>query len=93
MPVVTCPKCESRYDPGMDEELAGIDPSQMSLKVVCPACGQWLRLPENEPVDSPAAPPHILKAMMSQSRLIERGPKAGAGGAAEPSNKPWWRFW
>ncbi len=33
MPVVTCPKCESRYDPGMDDELEGIDPSQMSLKV------------------------------------------------------------
>jgi len=36
MPVVTCPKCESRYDPGVDEELEGIDPSQMSLKVVRP---------------------------------------------------------
>lgn len=96
MPVVTCPKCESRYDPGMDDELEGIDPSQMSLKVVCPACGQWLRLPENEPVDSPAVPPHILKAMMSQSQLIERGSKAGANSAArtaEPSQKPWWRFW
>jgi len=90
MPVVICPKCQSRYDPGVDDELEGIDPSLMSLKVVCPACGQWLRLPENEPVDGPAAPPHILKAMMGQSRLIERGPGAQPGG---PSKKPWWRFW
>jgi hypothetical protein len=90
MPIVTCPKCESRYDPGVDEELKGIDPSQMSLKVVCPACGQWLRLPENESVESPAAPPHILKAMMGQSRLIERGARSGIAG---PAKKPWWRFW
>ena len=90
MPVVTCPKCKSRYDPGMDEELEGIDPSQMSLKVVCPACGQWLRLPENEPVVGPAVPAHILKTMMGQSRLIELGAGAGAIGAAK---KPWWRFW
>ena len=90
MPVVTCPKCECRYNPGMDEELKGIDPRQMSFKVVCPACGQWLRLPENEPVDSPAVPPHILKAMMSQSRLVERGPGSGMAGVAK---KPWWHFW
>ena len=90
MPVVTCPKCESRYDPGMDEELKGIDPSQMSLKVVCPVCAQWLRLPENEPVEGPAVPRHILEAMMAQSRLIERGTGAVA---AAPPKKPWWRFW
>ena len=90
MPVVTCPTCASRYDPGMDEELAGIDPEVMSLKVVCPACGQWLRLPENEPVEGPAVPPDILRAMMGQSRLIEQGPGAAPGTAAR---KPWWRFW
>jgi hypothetical protein len=90
MPVVTCPKCQSRYDPGMDEELKGIDPRQMSLKVVCPVCAQWLRLPENEPVEGPAVPRHILEAMMGQSRLIERGASASLAG---PTKKPWWRFW
>ena len=79
MPVVTCPKCESRYDPGVDEELEGIDPSQMSLKVVCPVCGQWLRLPENEPVETPAAPPEMLAKMEAQSMLIERGREPAAG--------------
>lgn len=44
MPVVTCPQCESKYDPGMDEELERIDTDQMSPKVVCPVCAQWLRL-------------------------------------------------
>lgn len=88
MPVVTCPKCKSKYDPGMDEELKGMDPSQMSLKVVCPVCAQWLRLPENEPVEGPAVPEHILKAMMGQSKLIARG-----DGPSTSSNKPWWRFW
>ena len=90
MPVVTCPKCESQYDPGMDEELKRMDPIQMSLKVVCPVCAQWLRLPENEPVEGPAVPRNILEAMMSQSRLIARGKGAGSGG---PPKKPWWRFW
>ena len=90
MAVVTCPQCGSQYDPGMDRELKGIDPSQMSLKVVCPVCAQWLRLPENEPVEGPMVPPEILKTMMGQSRLIERG--AGAHSAGPPK-KPWWRFW
>ena len=88
MLVVTCPKCDSRYDPGVDDELEGIDPTQMSLKVVCPACGQWLRLPENEPVGAPDAPPTVLAAMADQSRLIERGARVDA-----LSKKPWWRFW
>lgn len=73
MPVVTCPKCASQYDPGLDGELGDIDPSRMSLKVVCPVCAQWLRLPENEPVEGPAVPRAMLKAMMAQSRLIKRG--------------------
>lgn len=90
MPVVTCPKCASRYDPGVDATLKDIDTSVMSLKVVCPVCGQWLRLPENEPIETPAAPRKLLEEMASQSRLIERGPGAGAVGS---SKKPWWRFW
>jgi hypothetical protein len=91
----------------MDEELEDIDSSKMSLKVVCPVCGQWLRLPEMEPVEGPRVPPEILKAMMSQSQLIERG--AGASDpkkqrdadeatdspspAPQSSKRPWWRFW
>jgi hypothetical protein len=77
----------------MDEELKGIDPSQMSLKVVCPVCAQWLRLPENEPVEGPAVPRHILEAMMGQSRLIERGAGASGSSLAQSPKKPWWRFW
>lgn len=90
MPIVTCPKCESRYDPGVDEELEGIAPSEMSLKVVCPVCAQWIRLPENEPVEGPAVSRKILESMMGQSRLIERG--AGAT-SPEPPKNPWWKFW
>src|SRR5262245_10731026 len=90
MPIITCPKCDSRYDPGVDKELASIDPRQMSLKVVCPVCAQWLRLPENEPIETPAAPRDILEAMMSQSKLIERGSRADS---ALPPKRPWWRFW
>jgi hypothetical protein len=90
MAVVTCPKCESRYDPGMDEELEGIDPRQMSLKVVCPVCAQWLRLPETSRSKGRPCPAEILEAMMGQSRLIQRG--AGAGSVGSPK-KPWWRFW
>src|SRR5262249_12819035 len=73
MPIVNCPKCKKRYDPGdIEEDL----PENMSLKVVCPACGQWVRLPSGEPVAAPKAPPDILKAMKSQSRLVE---DAGSG--------------
>lgn len=90
MSVVQCPKCKSDYDPGNDE----LDdlPAGMSIKVVCPACGQWLRLPEKDMIPAPAAPPEILSEMMKQSRLIKKGPGAPSeGGAAE--KKPWWKFW
>ena len=63
MPIVTCPKCRSRYNPGMDGEIAALA-GNASLKVVCPVCGQWLRLPENEAVDMSGLPPDILKQMM-----------------------------
>ena len=99
MPVVKCPKCASRYDPGMDRELAALG-QQASLKVVCPVCGQWLRLPENEAVEGPQLPPQVLRGMTAQSKLVERGPSASqAVSAARPpsaapaSKKPWWRFW
>ncbi len=75
MPIVRCPKCASRYDPGVDDELAGLDSSVASLKVVCPVCGQWLRLPENEAIEGPPVPREILESMMAQSKLIERGDK------------------
>ena len=90
MSVVQCPKCKSEYDPGHDD----LDdlPSGMSIKVVCPACGQWLRLPEKDLIPAPAVTPESLSEMMKQSRLIKKGDGAQAkGGAAE--KKPWWKFW
>jgi hypothetical protein len=73
MSIVTCPRCASRYDPGIDD----LDdlPSNTSRKVPCPSCGQWLRLPEQEPVATPKFPQHVLDAMMSQSRLVDEGPR------------------
>jgi len=70
MPIVTCPNCRKRYDPGIDDDLTDM-PGDRSIKVVCPACGQWLRLPENELIDPPDVPADILKQMMGQSRLVE----------------------
>jgi hypothetical protein len=104
MPIVKCPKCKKRYDPGVDEALDDLDdaPVEMSVKVVCPACGQWLRLPEHEKIPAPAAPPEILKAMMAQSRLVEdseeadqpRKPKKPKNKKRErQEEKPWWKFW
>lgn len=45
MPIVKCPKCKKRYDPGVDDELDAIAdaPGDLSLKVVCPACGDNAR--------------------------------------------------
>ena len=69
MSVVTCPKCQERYDPGVDEELRDLA-ENTSLKVVCPKCGQWLRLPEHEPIDAPDLPADLAAEMRSQSRPI-----------------------
>ena len=73
MPIITCPKCKKRYDPGVDDELETLAdaPANLSLKVVCPACGQWLRLPEKERIPTPAAPPEMLREMRKQSRLFD----------------------
>jgi len=71
--IVTCPNCHRRYDPGADEGLNDL-PENMSLKVVCPACGQWLRLPEREAIDPPNAPPDVLREMSAQSRLVDDDP-------------------
>jgi hypothetical protein len=96
MPIVKCPKCKKRYDPGVDEELEALAdmPGAASLKVVCPACGQWLRLPENEKIPAPAAPPELLREMMAQSKLIDGGDEpAGTGAETSSPSKPWWKFW
>ena len=90
MPVVHCPKCQSDYDPGNDD-IADLPPG-MSIKVVCPACGQWLSLPENDMIPAPGAPPEILREMMKQARLIKRGTVA-PGDAGPPVAKPWWKLW
>jgi uncharacterized protein YbaR (Trm112 family) len=95
VPIVTCPECRKRYDPGMDEELEALG-SAASLKVVCPACGQWLRLPENEAIPAPRVPPEILKGMMSQSRLIEDDSdesRSAKHKTTPAKRKPWWKFW
>lgn len=72
MPIVKCPSCRSRYDPGLADELDDLS-DDVSIKVVCPACGQWLRLPENEPIDALPLPQDILDDMMAQSTLVEDG--------------------
>lgn len=72
MPIVTCPKCRARYNPGIDEELEDL-PDNLSMKVVCPACGQWMRLPEQEPVEAPDVSPDVLEGMKSQSKLVSAG--------------------
>lgn len=90
MPVVQCPQCKSEYDPG-NKELDNL-PAGTSIKVVCPACGQWLRLPERDLIPAPAIAPEFLQAMMKQSLLIKKGTGCPAG-ASEPAKKPWWKFW
>jgi hypothetical protein len=68
MPIVQCPKCARRYDPGKDlDDL----PNHTTIKVVCPVCGQWVRLPAAIPVPTPELPPDIVKVMASQSRLVD----------------------
>jgi hypothetical protein len=71
MPTVTCPTCRARYDPGIQEEVDDL-PDAISMKVVCPACGQWVRLPEREPVDPPDVPKDVLDRMAAQSTLVGR---------------------
>ena len=70
MPIIKCPNCRRRYDPGADEMLDDL-PGDMGLAVVCPACGQWVSLPDVEPRDPPNAPKHVLREMRKQSRLVD----------------------
>ena len=72
MPLVKCPSCQAKYDPGIDGEMKDL-PAEVSMKVACPSCGQWLRLPEQEKIDPPNAPAEVLREMRSQSRLVEEG--------------------
>jgi hypothetical protein len=97
MPVVECPSCHRHYDPENEAALKTAGP-RMSVKVPCPACGQWVRLPEWECVEAPGFPPAILKEMSSQSRLLpEDDPSPVVFGPAtaksKPKPRPWWRFW
>jgi len=96
MPVIECPKCQRHYDPGNEDALEATG-SMMSLKVPCPACGQWLRLPEYECVAAPNVPPNILEEMKKQSVLLPEGDPTpvtfGPGGTFKPKKKPWWAFW
>ena len=80
MPIVTCPSCQERYDPGVDQELADL-PAGLSMKVVGPKCGQWLRLPEQEAIDPPEVSPDVAAALRDQSRPV--------GGAGEGRARPW----
>lgn len=100
MIVVECPNCKRRYDPQADEALAAAgDGTEMSIKVPCPNCGQWVGLPEWECVEAPGAPPEILKQMASQSVLLPESDDSpltfGPGGdyVPPPKKKPWWAFW
>ncbi|HEX3152035.1 MAG TPA: hypothetical protein VHR66_28435 [Gemmataceae bacterium] len=87
MPVVTCPKCRERYDPGVDDELRDL-PANTSLKVVCPKCGQWVRLPENEPVDAPDVPDHVADEMKAQSRTVSERDDRSEGAWGEVEDRP-----
>jgi hypothetical protein len=91
MPIICCPKCKSDYDPG-NEELQNLPPG-MSIKVVCPACGQWLRLPERDLIPAPAAPAEILEAMKKQSRLVKKNGGSATAESSARAQKPWWKFW
>jgi hypothetical protein len=68
---VQCPTCRKWFDPGLDENPDGL-PDSLSMKVVCPYCDQWVRLPEGEPIDEPALPPQVLDQMRSQSRRLDQ---------------------
>jgi hypothetical protein len=86
MSIVTCPSCQRRYDPDIDEDADDL-PGNLSMKVVCPACGQWVRLPELEPVDPPNVPSQVLSGMMKQSRLVDEG-DAPRAGRSVPEDRP-----
>jgi len=65
MPVVKCAKCKSRYDTGTEALAEGL-----TAKVVCPGCGQWMRIPDMEAIAAPNLPKELIKKMKAQARLI-----------------------
>jgi hypothetical protein len=69
MPIVKCPSCRRRYDPGIEipDDLS----DEASMVVCCPACGQWVTLPEREPADPPDVPRHVREQMRRQARLVD----------------------
>jgi len=68
---IRCPQCRKRYDPGIETDDLDSMPAELSFKVVCPACGQWLRLPENEPIPDPAYPAELTRQMKDQATLLD----------------------
>jgi len=68
MPIITCPNCNRRYDPG--DQLDDV-PEGVVSKVACPACAQWVRLPDGEPIPPPRLPRQVAEQMRSQSRLVD----------------------
>jgi hypothetical protein len=69
MQVVQCPTCKKWFDPGLDDNPDDL-PDNLSMKVVCPYCDQWVRLPEGDPIDEPDLPSQVLDQMRSQSRRL-----------------------
>jgi hypothetical protein len=87
MPVVKCVKCKNRYDTGTEAPAEGL-----TAKVVCPGCGQWMRIPDNEAIPAPNLPKELIKKMKAQARQIvmldgdeEEEPKPEAKSAPEPA--------
>ncbi len=68
---VTCPNCRSKYDPGLLQgDVVGL--MEMTLKVACPVCGQWVALDgTTRPVRAPDCPPDFLREAMAQARVVE----------------------
>ena len=54
----------------------------LAIKVVCPSCGQWVRLPEQEPVAPPDVSPEVLAEMGKQSKIVP------ADDEPKPASKP-----
>jgi len=97
MLVVECPKCNSHYNPECEEALKAAGDA-MSIKVPCPECGQWVRLPEWECVETPNAPDDVLKKMVQQSKLLPKDDNTPVAFGPIKScitikPKPWWAFW
>jgi Zn finger protein HypA/HybF involved in hydrogenase expression len=78
MPVVKCVKCKQKYDTGTEAPAEGL-----SAKVVCPGCGQWMRIPDREAIPAPNLPKEMIKKMKAQARMI-----LTLAGDEEPEDEP-----